>query len=152
MPARQRLRVAIAASRFNQEITDGLFEGALRALIEGGVARSAIEVFWAPGAFELPLLADRIAASGRFDAVVCIGAVIRGETYHFEIIANQAARGIAEVSRRRGLPVTLGIVTTHTEAQAEARSQADEDNRGRHAAEAALALLAELKRLRRRRR
>ena len=151
-PRRRRYRIAIAASRFNQEITNRLLAGARRALIDGGIAESAIEVYWAPGAFELPLLADRIAASGRFDAVVCVGAVIRGETYHFEVIANEAGRGIAAVSLRRGLPVTFGVVTAHTEAQAEARARGDRENRGRHAAEAALELLAELERLRPRRR
>ena len=145
--ARAAPRIAIAASRFNQEITDGLLKGARQALAEGGIAAGRIEVFWAPGAFELPLLADRIAASGRFAAVVCLGAVIRGETYHFEVIANQAARGIAAVGLKHGLPVTLGVITTHTLEQAEARARNDSENRGRQAAQAALELLDQLERI-----
>ena len=92
-------RIAVVAARFNEVVTARLVEGAVAGLVKHGVDEGSIDVAWVPGAFEIPLVADRFARSGRYDAVVCLGAVIRGETAHFELVANEAARGIAVVMR-----------------------------------------------------
>jgi 6,7-dimethyl-8-ribityllumazine synthase len=96
-------RFAVVAARFNEIVTSKLVEGATAGLVKHGVAEDHIDVAWVPGAFEIPLVADRLASSGRYDAVICLGAVIRGETAHFELVANEAARGIATVSLRTGV-------------------------------------------------
>ena len=114
-------RVGIVVSRFNPAIGDGLLAGALRALAEAGVADGDILVVTVPGALETPLALQRLAQSGRFDALVALGAVIRGETYHFEIVANESAAGVTSVQLEFGIPVGNGILTCETDAQAEAR-------------------------------
>lgn len=116
-------RVALAASRFNQAITDRLLVGALDGLQRHGVDPASITVAWVPGAFELPLVARRLAASGEFDAVVCLGAVIRGETGHYEHVAGQCAAGIQRSQLETGVPVVFGVLTTETVEQALARSR-----------------------------
>ncbi|TMA38452.1 MAG: 6,7-dimethyl-8-ribityllumazine synthase, partial [Deltaproteobacteria bacterium] len=113
-PSGDGLRIGIALARFNQAVTDRLLAGALEALAHHGVADDAIDVAVVPGAFELPLCAERMAAMGRYDALVCLGAVVRGETPHFEYVAGEAARGIAEVARRHDVPVAFGVLTTDT--------------------------------------
>jgi len=128
------LRIAIVASRFNAEITDRLIAGAEEAL--RGVAEVAL--FYVPGAFEIPLAAKRAAVSGRFDAIVAIGCVIRGETAHFEYISHVASTGIAQVGLETGVPVTFGVLTVDTDEQAMARSVPGGDNKGYHAAQAAV--------------
>lgn len=128
---------AIAASIFNEGIVDNLIAGAVRVLEANGVLPEAILVVRVPGAFELPLAARRLALSGRFAAVLCVGAVIRGETKHNEIVSHAAARGILEVSRDTGVPVTFGVITSENLQQALDRS-GPEVNRGAEAAEAAL--------------
>jgi 6,7-dimethyl-8-ribityllumazine synthase len=128
------LRIAIVASRFNAEITDRLIAGAQEAL--RGVAD--VTLFQVPGAFEIPLAAKRAALSKRFDAIVAIGCVIRGETAHFEYISHVASTGIAQVGLETGVPVTFGVLTVDTDEQAMARSVPGGDNKGYHAAQAAV--------------
>jgi len=127
-------RVGIVLSRFNATIGEGLLAGALRALGEAGVADTDTLVVTVPGALETPLALQRLAQTGDFDALVALGAVIRGETYHFEIVADQSAAGVAGISLDFGLPVGNGILTCDTDAQAEARM----DSKGYEAALAAL--------------
>jgi 6,7-dimethyl-8-ribityllumazine synthase len=131
-------RFAIVVSRFNPEITDGLLTGAREALTEADVSDDDVAVVRVPGAFELPLTAQRLAESGRFDAVVCLGCLIKGDTMHFEYIAEAATRGIADVNLATGVPVTFGVLTTLTDEQAEVRSRPGPGNKGREAAQAAV--------------
>ena len=106
------LRVAVVAARFNNVITKNLMEGALGTLSEYGVRDGDISTAWVPGSFELPLAAKTFAESGRYDAVICLGAVIRGETSHYDMVCNQAASGIAAVGRETGIPTMFGVLTT----------------------------------------
>jgi len=129
-------RVGIVLSRFNREIGDGLLGGALRALRDAGVADEDALLVEVPGALETPLALQRMAQSGDFDALVALGAVIRGATYHFEIVANESARGVSEVALQFGVPVGNGILTCENDAQALARM----DTKGYEAVQAALAL------------
>lgn len=129
-------RVGIVQSRFNPDLGDGLLAGALRALKDANVPEDNVVVVTVPGALETPLVLQRLAQSGDFDALVAVGAVIRGETYHFEIVANESARGVAEVALQFGIPVGNGILTCDTDEQARARM----DGKGYEAAQAALEL------------
>jgi 6,7-dimethyl-8-ribityllumazine synthase len=133
--------VTIVASRFHEDISERLVAGARAALTGHGVRASDVRVVWVPGAFELPQVAERLAAAGGVDALVCVGCVIRGETPHFDYVAGEAARGIAEVGRSTGVPTTFGLITADTRAQAEARAGGAVGNRGEEAALAALELL-----------
>jgi 6,7-dimethyl-8-ribityllumazine synthase len=137
--------VAVACSRFNGLVTERLLAGALDALRRCGVARSAVEVAWAPGSFELPLVALRLASSGRFDAVVCLGAVIRGETDHYEHVAAQCAAGVQRAQLDSGVPVLFGVLTTDTTDQALERAGAKHGNKGAEAALAALEMVSLLR-------
>jgi 6,7-dimethyl-8-ribityllumazine synthase len=119
-----RMRVAIAASRFNRIVTDGLLDGAVDSLGRNGIDPSSITVAWAPGAFELPLVAQRLAGSGDYDAVICLGAVIKGGTDHYEHVAGQCAAGLTRVALDTGVPVVFGVLTTETLEQALERSGA----------------------------
>ena len=139
------LRIGIALARFNQAVTDALLAGALEALVQHGVADDAIDVATVPGAFELPLAAQRLAITGRYDGIVCLGAVIRGETPHFEFVAGEAARGIAEVARRHDLPIAFGVLTTDTVEQALARAGGAHGNKGYDAATTALEMVQVLR-------
>jgi 6,7-dimethyl-8-ribityllumazine synthase len=132
----QGRRVAIVISRFNSEVGDGLLAGALRGLREAGVGERDITVATVPGALEIPLAAQRFAQSGDYDAIVALGAVIRGETYHFEIVANESAAGLSRVQLDLGIPVGNGVLTTEDDAQALARAE----QKGFEAAQAALEL------------
>jgi 6,7-dimethyl-8-ribityllumazine synthase len=131
-------RVAILVARFNQEITDGLLAGAQDALAGAGLPADALTVLRVPGAFELPVTAMRLAESGRFDALVCLGCLIKGDTMHFEYIAEATAHGLMEVSVATGIPVAFGVLTTTTEQQAIERAAPGPENKGREAALAAL--------------
>ena len=144
-PSGDGLRIAIALARFNQAVTDALLAGALEALARHGVADDAIDVAVVPGAFELPLCAQRLAATGRYDALVCLGAVVRGETPHFDFVAGEAARGIADVARRHDLPVAFGVLTTDTVEQALARAGGERGNKGYEAAVTALEMVQVLR-------
>jgi 6,7-dimethyl-8-ribityllumazine synthase len=131
-------RVAVVASRFNEHIVAKLVDGALAGLASHGVDGDDVDVAWVPGAFEIPLVAQRFAGSGRYDAVVCLGAVIRGDTYHFELVANEAGRGVAEVARATGVPCVFEVLATENVAQAEQRAGGSHGNKGWEAAEVAL--------------
>jgi 6,7-dimethyl-8-ribityllumazine synthase len=135
------VRVAVVAARFNGAVVDLLVQGAKACLLERGVAAADIGEYWVPGAFELPLAAKRAAASGRFDAVVCLGAVIRGETPHFAFVAAEAARGIQEVALGCGIPVSFGVLTTETVEQANARAGGAQGNKGWDCALSALEMV-----------
>lgn len=128
------LKFAIVVARFNDFITNRLLEGAQDALIRHGVKDEDIDVAWTPGSFEIPLIAKKMAQSGRYDAVVCLGAVIRGGTPHFEYIASEVTKGIANVGLEAGLPVILGVVTADTLEQAIERAGTKSGNYGAQAA------------------
>jgi 6,7-dimethyl-8-ribityllumazine synthase len=128
------LRFGIACAVFNGGVTLRLLEGALGALAEAGTDRRDITVAWAPGAFELPLVARAFAHAGRVDAVLCLGAVIRGHTGHYEFVAGECASGIQLVQLTTGMPVVFGVLTTDNIEQSLERSEADETNKGREAA------------------
>ena len=129
------LRIAVVVARFNEEVTRRLLRGALNALTERGVEDP--DVLWVPGSLELPVVALALAEKGNHDAIVCLGCVIRGETYHFEVVANQAAAGIMQVQLDTGVPVAFGVLTTEDKEQALARS-GPKNNKGAEAAEAAI--------------
>jgi 6,7-dimethyl-8-ribityllumazine synthase len=131
-------RIAVVAARFNESVTGKLVEGALAGLANHGVAHDRVDVAWVPGAFEIPLVAKQLAATGSYDALICLGAVIRGETAHFELVANETAHGIAQVSLETGVPLIFEVLATETLAQAEARAGGAHGNKGWEAAEAAL--------------
>jgi 6,7-dimethyl-8-ribityllumazine synthase len=131
-------RFAIVVSAFNEEITAGLLKGALDALTEAKVAPADVAILRVPGAFEIPVAAQRAAESGRFDAVICIGCLIKGETMHFEYIASAACEGIGEAALATGVPMALGVLTALTDEQAMARAADGPGNKGREAAEAAV--------------
>jgi 6,7-dimethyl-8-ribityllumazine synthase len=131
-------RFAVVVSRFNQEITDGLLTGARRALTEASVRDDDVTVLRVPGAFEIPVTALRAAETGHFDAVICIGCVIKGETMHFEYIAGTVCQAIADAASATGVPIALGVLTTLTEDQAIARAAEGPENKGREAALAAV--------------
>ncbi|MBI2855881.1 MAG: 6,7-dimethyl-8-ribityllumazine synthase [Chloroflexi bacterium] len=132
------LRVAIVVSRFNHFVTSRLLQGASEALLNHGVQEKDICVVWVPGSFEVPQAALELARTGRWDAVTCLGAVIRGETAHFDYVAGEAARGVASASRETGVSMTFGILTTDTEEQALERAWGRRGNRGYDAALAAI--------------
>ncbi|MDQ3985150.1 MAG: 6,7-dimethyl-8-ribityllumazine synthase [Actinomycetota bacterium] len=132
------MRVAVVASRFDEAIGKRLLEGALDCLRRHGVAQEDTSVVWVPGAFEIPIAARRFASSKEVDAIVCVGAVIRGETAHFDYVAGEAARGIADVARETGVPVAFGVLTTENREQALERSGGKVGNKGYDAALAAL--------------
>jgi 6,7-dimethyl-8-ribityllumazine synthase len=126
----KRLRIAVVASRFNETICKRLVDGALDALSRHGVADDDISLTWVPGAFEIPSAAQRIAASGEVDAVVAIGAVIRGETAHFDYVAGPAASGVSSASLAMGVPIAFGVLTTDTTEQAAERAGGKLGNKG----------------------
>ena len=140
-------RFAVAVARFNELVTRKLLEGALDAMRSHDVAGQDVDVVWVPGAFELPLAARRLALSGTYDGVVCIGAVIRGETAHFEHVAGQAAAGIREAAEASGVPVSFGVLTTETLEQALDRAGGKHGNKGWDAAVAAIEMASLLEQL-----
>ena len=132
------LRFGIVASRFNDLIVRRLLSGALDTLARHGAKEEQVETAWVPGSFEVPLVAQRLAESGRYDAVICLAAIIRGATPHFEYVASEAAKGIAQVSQRTGVPVIYGVVTADTIEQAVERAGTKAGNRGADAARSAI--------------
>lgn len=134
-------RFAIVASRWNDFLTSKLIEGALDALERLGAGEDAVEIFKVPGSFELPLTAQKVARSNNFDAVICIGTVIRGETPHFEYVAGEAAKGVAQAAMQTGVPVLFGVVTTDTLEQAINRTGVKAGNKGFEAAMSAVELV-----------
>jgi 6,7-dimethyl-8-ribityllumazine synthase len=140
------LRVAIVVARFNEVITAALLDGAVQALAHAGVADDDVTVVWVPGAFEIAAVARRLALADT-DAIVCLGAVIRGETAHFDLVANEAARGIADVTRTTGVPCIFEVLATDDLAQAQARAGGAHGNKGWEAALAAIEMALVLRAL-----
>jgi len=134
------LRFAIVVSRFNEPVTKMLLEGAVAAFLDHGVRDENLTVAWVPGAFELPVACQGLARTGRYDAIVALGAVIRGETTHYDHVCSGAANGLMRVGLEEGLPVTFGVVTTENANQARARAGGTKGNKGADAAAAALAM------------
>lgn len=132
------LRIGVVASRFNELVVKKLVEGTIDALMRHGVREEDVEVAWVPGAFEIPLVAQRMAESKKYDAVICLGAVIRGATAHFEYVASEAAKGIAQASLKTGIPVIFGVLTTENLEQALERAGTKAGNKGWDAALSAI--------------
>jgi len=143
----QGLRIGIVVSRFNEMITEGLLAGALNTLKEAGIADEDITLVRVPGSFEISLAAQRLAQTGKLEAIVCLGAVIRGETPHFDYICLQVSNGVREVALKYDLPVTFGIVTADTVEQALARADVEDRNKGSEAAISAVEMADLMKQL-----
>jgi len=141
---RPEVRIGLACAEFNGGITDRLLTGALDALEEAGCDLARTVVVWAPGAFELPVVAQKLATSESVDAVICLGAVVRGDTGHYDFVAGECASGLQRVQLDTGVPVIFGVLTTDTVEQALVRSEDDPTNKGREAADTALATVAAL--------
>lgn len=141
------LKVGIVVARFNEFITGKLLSGAEDALLRHGVADSDIAVAWVPGAYEIPLIAKRMAASGKFDAVITLGTVIRGATPHFDYVCNEVAKGVAAINLQEGIPVIFGVLTTDTIEQAIERAGTKAGNKGWDAGNAAIEMANLLKQI-----
>ncbi|MCQ2501861.1 MAG: 6,7-dimethyl-8-ribityllumazine synthase [Lachnospiraceae bacterium] len=139
--APQGMKVGIVAARFNEIIVNKLLGGAVDGLVRHGVEEENITAAWVPGAFELPLAASKMAKSGKYDAVICVGAVIRGDTSHYDLVCNEAAKGIAQVSLATGVPVLFGVITTENIEQAIARAGSKAGNKGYDCALAAIEMV-----------
>ena len=137
-PGGSGLRLAIVVSRFNQTLTEKLLAGAREALTKCGVDDDAVDVAWVPGSFEIPVTALRIAQTHQYDAVVCLGAVIRGQTPHFDYIASEVAKGVAQVAMSTGVPTIFGVITADTIEQAVERAGTKAGNKGADAAASAI--------------
>ena len=135
-------RVGIIASRFNGQVTAEMLEGCRSALVEFGVEADAVDVYWVPGAWELPQVARRIAALNRHDAFIALGCVIRGDTPHFDYVAGEASSGLGAVAREIDVPLLFGVLTTDTPDQAWERASREAGNKGRELAQSALHLIA----------
>ena len=134
-------KIGIIVSRFNSFVSERLLEGALDTLIRSGAEDSAIDVVRVPGAFEIPLMAQKMAKSGSYDAVICLGAVIRGATSHYDLVANEAAKGVAQVGLDTGVPTIFGVLTTDTIEQAIERAGSKAGNKGSEVALAAIEMI-----------
>jgi 6,7-dimethyl-8-ribityllumazine synthase len=141
------LKVGIVAAKFNQFVTDTLLSSCLAGLAKHGVKDGHVEVVRVPGAFEIPLVAKTLAESGRFDAVICLGAVIRGDTPHFDYICTEVSRGIGQAALETGVPIVFGVLTTETVAQAVERADPAKFNRGGEAANVALEMVTVMRML-----
>jgi 6,7-dimethyl-8-ribityllumazine synthase len=141
------IRIALVVSRFNEDVTSGLQRGALAYLAEHAVVVPADSVFAAPGAFEIPLIARALARTGKYDGVVCLGCVTKGDTAHFEYISANAGAGLMTATLETGVPLAFGVLTTYTEQQAEVRSRDDQHNKGREAAAACLETVQVLRKI-----
>ena len=137
----QNIRVGIVAARFNEFIVNKLVGGAMDALLRHDVREEDIDLAWVPGAFEIPLIAKKMAESGKYDAVICLGSVIRGATSHYDLVCNEAAKGIAHVSLDSGVPVLFGVVTTENIEQAIERAGSKAGNKGYDSAMAAIEMV-----------
>lgn len=135
------IRVGIVAARFNEFITSKLLSGAIDGLLRRNVQQENIQIAWVPGAFEIPLIASKMAKSGRYDAVICLGAVIRGSTSHYDYVCNEASKGIASVSLESGIPVLFGVLTTENIEQAIERAGSKAGNKGSECAAGAIEMV-----------
>ena len=145
--AREGMKVGIVAARFNKVIVNKLVGGALDGLIRHGVEDGNISTAWVPGAFEVPFVAQKMAASGKYDAVIALGAVIRGSTSHYDLVCNEAAKGIAQASLTTGVPVLFGIITTENIEQAIERAGSKAGNKGYDCALSAIEMVNLLEQL-----
>ena len=141
------MRLAIVAGRFNADITKLLLDGAQHELADLGLERDSVPVVWVPGAFEIPLVAKQLVESGELDAVICLGAVIRGDTPHFDFVAGECAAGISRVALDTGVPIAFGVLTTDDLGQALARAGGPEGNKGAEAAATAVEMVDLLRQL-----
>ncbi len=144
----QNVKVAIVWSRFNEEITRSLLSGARRALEQAGLKENEIDVYEVPGAFEVPLLAQEIAKTRKYPGIVCLGAVIRGDTSHFDYVCQAATEGIVQAQLTTGVPMAFGIITTDTLQQAKDRAGPGNDNKGFEAAQVVIEMIDQLKKVR----
>jgi 6,7-dimethyl-8-ribityllumazine synthase len=142
LPDASPFRFAVVVSRFNEDVTGSLRDAAIAALKEAGATDNHVQLFAVPGAFEIPQAARAAAETGRFDAIVCLGCIIRGETPHFDYIASAVAHGITDAAADTGVPMAFGVLTTDSLEQATARSGLGLDNKGREAAAAAIEMAA----------
>ena len=145
--APEGMKVAIVASRFNEIIVNKLLGGAVDGLVRHGVDESNITAAWVPGAFELPLIAQKMAKTGKYDAVICVGAVIRGDTSHYELVCNEAAKGVAQVTLSTGVPILFGIITTENIEQAIERAGTKAGNKGYDCALGAIEMINLMKQI-----
>ena len=141
------MKVDIVASRFNEFIVNKLLAGAEDGLVRHGVAGEDIDAYWVPGAFELPLLGQKLAQSGRYDAVICVGAVIRGSTSHYDLVCSETAKGIAQAAMHTGVPVLCGVITTENIEQAIERAGSKAGNKGYDCALSAIEMVDLLRRV-----
>ena len=141
------LRFAIVASRFNEFITSKLLEGALDMLRRHGAPENAVDVVWVPGVFEIPLAAKKLASCGKYDAVICVGAVIRGATSHYDYVCNEVSKGVAQAALATGVPVIFSVVTTENIEQAVERAGTKAGNKGADGAMAAMEMANLLKKI-----
>ncbi len=135
-------KIAVVVSSFNDMVSKQLLGGCIDGLKKGGVEEKDVEVFWTPGSFEVPLVAQKAAVGGKFDSVICLGAVIRGDTPHFEYVSTSVTRGIGEVSLKTEVPVIFGIITADTQDQAMERAGIKQGNKGRESALTALEMIS----------
>lgn len=142
----ESLRIGIVCSRFNEFVVNALLDGAKRSLIKKGVQEKNVEVFWVPGAYEIPVMARLMAVSRKYDALVALGSVIRGDTAHFEYVAGPCADGIMQVQLETLVPIGFGVLTVETVEQAAARSRPDDTNKGFEAADVAVEMVATMRR------
>ena len=137
----KEIKVGIVTSRFNEFITSKLLSGAMDGLLRHDVREEDVHVAWVPGAFEIPLIASKMAKSGKYDAIICLGAVIRGSTSHYDYVCNEASKGIAAVSLETGVPVMFGVLTTENIEQAIERAGTKAGNKGYECAEGAIEMV-----------
>lgn len=145
--ADQTMTAAVVASRFNEIIVQKLVGGAVDGLVRHGVAEENITTVWVPGAFEIPVIAKKLALSGKYDAVICVGAVIRGSTSHYEMVCNEVSKGIAQTSLETGVPVLFGVITTDNIEQAVERAGCKAGNKGYDCALSAIEMVNLMKQL-----
>ena len=137
----KNVRFGIVVARFNEFITSKLLGGAVDTLKRHEVPENSIDIAWVPGAFEIPLIASKMAKSGKYDAVICLGAIIRGSTSHYDLVCNEAAKGIAQTSMQTGIPVMFGVITTENIEQAIERAGSKAGNKGSECAEGAIEMI-----------
>lgn len=143
----QEMRIGIIGSRFNEIIVRKLFDGAVDGLVRHGVPEENITGAWVPGAFEIPAAASKMAESGKYDAVICVGAVIRGDTSHYDYVCNEVSKGVAQVGLKTGVPVLFGVITTENIEQAIARAGSKAGNKGYDCALSAIEMVNLLKQI-----
>ncbi len=145
--AKSAFTIGIVVSRFNQPISKSLLEGALGRLKEGGFSENQVTVVWVPGAIEIPITAQRLAQQGIYEAVICLGAVIKGETDHYQYVCEQVSAGCQHVALQNDIPIAFGVLTTQNEAQAKERSGGKDGNKGREAAQTAIEMVVALRQI-----